>query len=205
MPKNMKYDATTKKAGASKKMKSNQDGGSYSAQKPSAPANQLAKDQAKEGAGRMGYAQNFGPGRASGYDKGAMKAMDVMTHGGASRYMKDGPGQGFFSKLGRTITRGAGDIGTQLLDLMQYDHNAGNSGTFGGFNMGGSKSAKNQAANQKVRENRHFEESRRLANEGKTFGSLANYFQDQDMPSGYGMPEKLRKKIEKRKNVGGGM
>ncbi len=180
-------------------MKTNQDGGSYSAKKPSAPAKELAKNQAKEGAGKMGYSQKFGPGRASGYDKGAMKAMDVMTHGGASRYMKDGPAQGFFSKLGRTISRGAGDIGMQLLDLMQYDHDGGNSGDFGGFSMGGSRSAKNQAANKKVKENRHYEESRRLAKEGKTFGSLANYFQDQNMPGGMGMPTKLEKQIEDRK------
>ena len=183
-------------------MKTNQDGGSYSAKKPSAPAKEMARNQAKEGAGKMGYAQKFGPGRASGYDKGAVKAMDVMTYGGASKYMKEGPGQtkpGFFSKLARTVSRGAGDIGTQLLDLMQYDHDGGNSGSSAGFNMGGSRGAKNQAGNQKVSENRHYEESRRLANEGETFGTLANYFQDQNMPSGQGLPADLAKQIEDRK------
>jgi hypothetical protein len=180
-------------------MKTNQDGGSYSAKKPSAPGKEMARNQAKEGAGKMGYSQKFGPGRASGYDKGAMKAMDVMTHGGASKYMKDGPGQGFFSKLGRTISRGAGDIGTQILDLAQYDHDGGNSGSFGGFSMGGSRGARNQAANAKVSENRHYEESRRLANEGKTFGTLANYFQDQNMPGGIKLPTKLARQIDDRK------
>ena len=168
-------------------MKTNQDGGSYSAKKPSAPAKEMARNQAKEGAGKMGYSQKFGPGRASGYDKGAMKAMDVMTHGGASKYMGEGAAQGFFSNLkkaARTVTRGAGDIGTQLLDLLQYDHDGGSSGDFGGFGMGGSRSASNQAGNAKIKENEHYEKSRRLAEEGKTFGSLANYFQDQNMPSG---------------------
>tara|TARA_R110000803_G_scaffold205491_1_gene272189 strand:+ start:97 stop:651 length:555 start_codon:yes stop_codon:yes gene_type:complete len=146
-------------------MKTNQDGGSYSAKKPSAPAKEMARNQAKEGAGKMGYAQKFGPGRASGYDKGAMKAMDVMTHGGASKYMKDGPGQGFFSKLGRTISRGAGDIGTQLADMIPV--------------IGSDNQKLNRfARNQKQSENMHYDESRRLASQGETFGTLADYFDD---------------------------
>jgi len=45
------------------------------------------------GPSRMGYAQKFGPGRMNGYDAGAKKVMDVMTYGGASKYMAEGPGQ----------------------------------------------------------------------------------------------------------------
>ena len=74
-------------------MKTNQDGGSVTASDPAAAGKQLAADQ-KAGGARMGYSQKFGPGRASGYDKGAMKAMDVMSHGGASKYMAEGPAQG---------------------------------------------------------------------------------------------------------------
>jgi len=149
-------------------MKTNQDGGSYSAKKPSAPAKEMARNQAKEGAGKMGYSQKFGPGRASGYDKGAMKAMDVMTHGGASKYMGEGAAQGFFSNLkkaGRTVTRGLGDIGTQLADMIPV--------------IGSDNREFNRfARTQKQRENMHYDESRKLAKEGKTFGTLADYFDD---------------------------
>jgi hypothetical protein len=75
-----------------KKMKTNQDGGSVTASDPAAAGKQLAADQ-KAGGARMGYSQKFGPGRMNGYDAGAKKTMDVMSHGGASRYMAEGPGQ----------------------------------------------------------------------------------------------------------------
>ena len=52
-----------------------------------------------DGAGKMGYSQKFGPGRMNGYDAGAKKVMDVMTHGGASKYMAEGPGQGRFDEM----------------------------------------------------------------------------------------------------------
>jgi len=87
-------------------MKTNQDGGSYSAKKSSAPAKELAANQkgaAKysvekgshdhpHGASRMGYTQSFdGPARKNGYQKGAARVQDIMTNGGAARYMKHGP------------------------------------------------------------------------------------------------------------------
>ena len=51
MPKNMKYDATTKKAGApKKKMKSNQDGGSMTAKDPAAAGKEMIANQ--EGAAK---------------------------------------------------------------------------------------------------------------------------------------------------------
>ena len=52
------------------------------------------------GASRMGYSQKFGPGRMNGYDASAKKTMDVMTYGGASRYMAEGPGQQKYRKPG---------------------------------------------------------------------------------------------------------
>jgi len=85
-----------------KKMKTNQDGGSVTASDPAAAAKQLAADQ-KAGGARMGYSQKFGPGRASGYDKAAMKAMDVMSHGGASKYMAEGPAQGARQEIEATV------------------------------------------------------------------------------------------------------
>jgi hypothetical protein len=153
-------------------MKTNQDGGSYSAKKPSAPGKERARNQAKEGAGKaMGYSQNFGPGRASGYDKGALRAMDVMTHGGASKYMGEGPGQGFFSKLGRTISRGASDIGTQLLDMVQPDIQHINRPHIW-------TNSANKAVSAKQKENAHYDKSRALAKGGQTFGTIADYLDD---------------------------
>jgi len=94
------------------KMKTNQDGGSYSAKKSSAPAKELAANQkgaAKKkpdangngvpdyaedgkGASRMGYNQSFnGSARKNCYQKGAAKVQDIMTNGGAAKYMKHGP------------------------------------------------------------------------------------------------------------------
>lgn len=86
-------------------MKTNQDGGSYSAKKSSAPAKELAANQkgaAKKkpdangdgipdyaqdgiGASRMGYKQSFGAGKANCYAKGAAKVAEIMTFG-ASKY-----------------------------------------------------------------------------------------------------------------------
>jgi hypothetical protein len=92
------------------KMKTNQDGGSYSAKKSSAPAKELAANQkgaAKgmdhkkgaadysvgkgshdhpHGASRMGYSQSFGPARVNSYAKGAAKVQDIMTNGGAAKH-----------------------------------------------------------------------------------------------------------------------
>ena len=114
MPKNMKYDATTKKAGAPKKMKSNQDGGSMTAKDPAAAGKEMIANQkgaakykkgpaqkkpdankngvpdyAEDGVGasRMGYSQKFGPGRKNCYQKGAAKVADIMKNGPAQ--MKD--------------------------------------------------------------------------------------------------------------------
>ena len=73
------------------------------------------------GAPRMGYSQKFGPGRMNGYDACAKKVMDVMTYGGASRYMAEGPGQskegeydrkgrGVFASGDRAMQRGSNEV-----------------------------------------------------------------------------------------------
>ena len=43
------------------------------------------------GAAKMGYSQSFGAARMNGYAKGAAKVLDIMTNGGAAKYMKHGP------------------------------------------------------------------------------------------------------------------
>jgi len=176
-------------------MKTNQDGGSYSAKKPSAPANQLAKDQAKEGAGKMGYSQQFGPGRMNGYDAGAKKVMDVMTHGGASKYMGEGPGQmQFLKKLGRTVSRGLGDIAVQATDFIMPDRNRA---------INSSSAAKQNAYRSKIDEMSHYDRSRELAEKGETFGTLANYFDDDGLGNARtgvrtDVKEDIRKKNRKK-------
>ena len=69
-------------------MKTNQDGGSYTAKKPGAAANELQKNQ--EGAAKMGYKQHFGAARISPSKMGDAKASELMH--GAARYY-DGAGQ----------------------------------------------------------------------------------------------------------------
>lgn len=128
MPKNMKYDAVaTKAAGPKKKMKTNQDGGSVTAKDPAAAGKQLMADQ-KAGGARMGYSQKFGPGRMNGYDAGAKKVMDVMTHGGASEYMKKGPGQAKDPKDGDRV-----DIMTSSDDGKTYKINVNSNAEYAKF------------------------------------------------------------------------
>jgi hypothetical protein len=71
-----------------RKMKTNQDGGSYTAKKPGAAAEELKKNE--DGAAKMGYDQKFGAARMSPSKMGDMKASDLMH--GAARYY-DGAGQ----------------------------------------------------------------------------------------------------------------
>lgn len=55
-----------------------------------------------DGPGKMGYSQKFGPGRMNGYEVAAKKTMDVMSNGGASKYMAEGPAQGANQKIVET-------------------------------------------------------------------------------------------------------
>jgi hypothetical protein len=70
------------------KMKTNQDGGSYTAKKPGAAAKQLKENE--KGAAKMGYDQKFGSDRMSPSKMGDTKASELM-HGAAKYY--DGAGQ----------------------------------------------------------------------------------------------------------------
>ena len=76
------------------KMKTNQDGGSYTAKKPSAAAKELKRNQ--EGAAKMGYQQKFGAARMSPSKRGDKVASELM-HGagkyydGAGMYMNGAP------------------------------------------------------------------------------------------------------------------
>ena len=69
-------------------MKTNQDGGSYTAKKPGAAAKELKKNE--DGAAKMGYNQKFGEDRMSPSKMGDAKASELM-HGAAKYY--DGAGQ----------------------------------------------------------------------------------------------------------------
>lgn len=140
------------------------------------PAKKLDKIQATEGAGKMGYAQTFGASRMNSYAKGAGKVNNIMM---------DGPSQGFFKtlgKIGRTITRGAGDIGTQVLDMMQPDvqHIGSGGGRMSnvGTGMGTASQARRDAMKMKKKENEQYAKSRALAKGGQTYGTLADYFDD---------------------------
>ena len=95
MPKNMKYDATTKKAGApKKKMKSNQDGGSMTAKDPAAAGKEMIANQ--EGAAKY----KKGPAM---YKKGAAKKKPDANKNGVPDYAEDGVGasrMGYSQKFG---------------------------------------------------------------------------------------------------------
>ena len=96
MPKNMKYDATTKKAGAPKKMKSNQDGGSMTAKDPAAAGKEMIANQ--EGAAKY----KKGPAM---YKKGAAKKKPDANKNGVPDYAEDGVGA---SRMGYSQKFGAG-------------------------------------------------------------------------------------------------
>ena len=98
MPKNMKYDATTAKAGApKKKMKSNQDGGSVTAKDPAAAGKQLMADQ--KGAAK------YKKGPAMGHKKGPAKKKPDANKNGVPDYAEDKVGA---SRMGYSQKFGAG-------------------------------------------------------------------------------------------------
>ncbi len=75
-------------------MKTNQDGGSYTAKKPGAAAKELKKNE--DGAAKMGYDQNFGAARVSPSKMGDEKASELMQgaakyYDGAGMYMNGAP------------------------------------------------------------------------------------------------------------------
>jgi hypothetical protein len=85
-------------------------------------------------------------------------------------------GDGFFStlkKVGRTGTRLLGDVGVQVLDMFQPDHGSDD----GGRRPPGATSYGDKLE-QKHFENTHYDKSRKLVKEGKTYFTLANYLDD---------------------------
>ena len=122
MPKNMKYDATTKKAGApKKKMKSNQDGGGVTAKDPAAAGKQLMADQ--KGAAK------YKKGPAMGHKKGPAKYDRVVLGGNTGDVSKTKPGQKDYkgsAKMGYSQKFGAGRMNgyqagaKKVMDVMTY-------------------------------------------------------------------------------------
>lgn len=131
-------------------------------------------DKKSDGPGRsMGYTQNFGPARVNGYAKGAAKVNSIMGKG---------PAEGFFDtakKVLRTGTRALGDIGTQALDVLRPDHGS----DAGGRRAPGATSYGDKVS-QKRDEMAHYQKSRDLTAQGKTYFNLSRAFDDDGSGSG---------------------
>jgi hypothetical protein len=168
--------------------------------KPDANGNGVP-DYAEDGVGaaRMGYSQSFGAARKGGYAKGAAKVANIMSFG-AAKYGHKGAADGGHDgakghehslfdtgrikrgitsaantamKVGRTVTRGLGDIGAQAIDILHPDH--------GDDDMKRRPPGATQygdKVNQKYNEMDHFQKSRDLTREGKTYFNLSSAFDD---------------------------
>ena len=118
--------------------------------------NVLVNDSALDAKGRDAYATNP-------YNEG---------HEGGTHPAR----QGWWDtakKVGRTGTRLLGDIGVQALDMFQPDHGRDD----GSYRDPGATSYYDKLA-QKDWENEHYDKSRKLVEEGKTYFTLANYLDD---------------------------
>ena len=131
-------------------------------------------DKKSDGPGRsMGYTQNFGPARVNGYEKGAAKVNSIMGKG---------PAEGFFDtakKVLRTGTRALGDIGTQALDIIRPDH-----GSDAGGRRAPGATSYSEKIGQKRDEMAHYQKSRDLTAQGKTYFNLSRAFDDDGSGSG---------------------
>ena len=76
-------------------------------------------------------------------------------------------------KVARTGTRLLGDIGVQAIDLLKPDHGSHASG----YRSPGATSLYEKLAD-KDWENIHYDKSRQLVKEGKTYFTLADYLDD---------------------------
>jgi hypothetical protein len=126
---------------------------------------------------KMGYSQDFGPARMNGYASGALKVGKIMSDGPDPIMKVAGPGDGILGtakKVARTLTRGLGDIGMQAYDLVNPDVNKINYGS----QPSSHTTSYGDAKKAKKIENKHYAKSRALAKSGKTYGSLANVFDD---------------------------
>jgi len=113
MPKNMKYDATTKKAGASKKMKTNQDGGSMTAKDPAAAGKEMAANQAGAAKYKKGGAKMM---------KGPAQKKPDANKNGVPDYAEDGVGasrMGYSQKFGAGRMNGYQKGAAKVADIMK--------------------------------------------------------------------------------------
>jgi len=119
------------------------------------------------------YAEDgVGASRGMGYTQKPGAARKTMAH--TVGKVMAGPAQfDFMKKVGRTITRGLGDIGFQALDMITPDEKSHASGRRQG--TGNSIADKRKA---KRFETEHYKKSRKLTAEGKTFGNLSSIFDD---------------------------
>jgi len=133
MPKNMKYDDVSSKAGASK-MKTNQDGGSVTAKDSSAAGKQLEKNQAKEGAAKYKHGaadghmkgENKGSAKYKGahdYKKGAAKKKPDANGNGVPDYAEDGVGaarMGYSQSFGAARMNGYAKGAARVANIMSF-------------------------------------------------------------------------------------
>ena len=120
MPKNMKYDDVSSKAGASK-MKTNQDGGSVTAKDSSAAGKQLEKNQAKEGAAK--YKHGAADGHMKGENKGSAKykgAHDYDTSKGSHDHPHGAARMGYSQSFGAARMNGYAKGAARVANIMSF-------------------------------------------------------------------------------------
>ena len=107
-----------------------------------------------------------------------MKYNAVDDRAGMSRHSNYGnsPANGIFDtikKVARTGTRAVGDIGTQALDMLRPDH-----GSDDGKRRPPGATSYGEKVGQKRSETDHFQKSRDLTAQGKTYFNLSSAFDD---------------------------
>ncbi len=160
----MKYNPVDDKAGMSRHTTEHSTE-EYMSRKDAA----IKKSQGKDGMSR--YASDDQP--MSRYKK-AHPGKDAPSRYSADQ--GDSPAKGLgdtLKKIGRTVTRGLGDIGMQAVDMIRPDHGSHASGR----RPPGATSYQEKYYN-KEDEKAHYQKSRDLAAQGKTYGSLSSFFDD---------------------------
>lgn len=145
-----------------------------------------------------------------GGNKGDERRSATKDYDGMSRYGQDhgeSPAKGLgdtLKKIGRTGTRLLGDIGTQALDMIRPDHGSDD----GGRRPPGATSYSDKVG-QKRSEMDHYQKSRDLTAQGKTYFNLSSAFDDDGEGSNMfnsGTPKQTSKyggKGMKRQSYGG--
>jgi hypothetical protein len=149
--------------------------GAYNAMgDPNSPAPHKGAMKGDQSATHRDYANYKGTDPNYHGHTGASHGDQSATH---RDYMHGHPArQGWWDtakKVGRTGTRLLGDLGVQALDMFQPDHGSHASG----YRAPGATSYYDKLA-QKDWENEHYDKSRQLVKEGKTFFTLADYLDD---------------------------